>query len=229
MSWTQRTEQMLGKEAVDKLSGASVAVFGLGGVGSFVLEALVRAGVGRLLLIDGDRVDETNINRQLIATRTSIGQKKAEAARERALLINPAANIEAYCLFYDANTQYELKLDGLSYIADCIDSVSSKLLLIENAYKADVPIISCMGTGNKLDPGAFKIAEIEKTSVCPLARVMRRELKNRGISNVKVLYSDETPFKTGSGAPGSVSFVPGCAGLMIAGEIIKSITGIYKA
>lgn len=225
MPWRERTLRMIGPDAAQRLANAKVAVFGLGGVGSYAAEALVRAGVGSLLLIDGDAVEITNLNRQLIATVNTLGMPKAEAAKARALSINPAARIEAKTLFFDESTKGEIDFSDLDYIADCIDSVKSKILLIQCAKAHDVKILSSMGTGNKLDPTAFRIADIEKTGVCPLARVMRRELKKRGISGVKVLYSEELPFKPldGERAPASISFVPSAAGLIIAGEIIRDI------
>lgn len=225
MPWRERTVRMIGPDAAQRLANAKVAVFGLGGVGSYAAEALVRAGVGSLLLIDGDAVEITNLNRQLIATVNTLGMPKAEAAKARALSINPAARIEAKTLFFDESTKAEIDFSDLDYIADCIDSVKSKILLIQCAKAHDVKILSSMGTGNKLDPTAFRIADIEKTGVCPLARVMRRELKKRGISGVKALYSEELPFKPldGERAPVSISFVPSAAGLIIAGEIIRDI------
>lgn len=225
MPWRERTLRMIGPDAAQRLANAKVAVFGLGGVGSYAAEALVRAGVGSLLLIDGDAVEITNLNRQLIATVNTLGMPKAEAAKARALSINPAARIEAKTLFFDESTKGEIDFSDLDYIADCIDSVKSKILLIQCAKAHDVKILSSMGTGNKLDPTAFRIADIEKTGVCPLARVMRRELKKRGISGVKALYSEELPFKPldGERAPASISFVPSAAGLIIAGEIIRDI------
>ena len=225
MPWRERTVRMIGSDAAQRLANAKVAVFGLGGVGSYAAEALVRAGVGSLLLIDGDAVEITNLNRQLIATVNTLGMPKAEAAKARALSINPAARIEAKTLFFDESTKAEIDFSDLDYIADCIDSVKSKILLIQCAKAHDVKILSSMGTGNKLDPTAFRIADIEKTGVCPLARVMRRELKKRGISGVKALYSEELPFKPldGERAPASISFVPSAAGLIIAGEIIRDI------
>ena len=223
MAWTDRTRMLLGEEALGRLHNSHVAVFGLGGVGGYVMEALTRAGVGALTLIDGDTVDETNLNRQLIATRSTIGQSKAEVAKARVLSINPDCRAEARNLFYDAQTQDSVDLSQFDYVADCIDTVSSKLLIIENCLRLHTPVISSMGTGNKLDPSLLQIADISKTSVCPLARVMRRELRKRGIEHVKTLFSTEEPVKTGERTPGSVSFVPSSAGLMIAGAIVRDL------
>ena len=225
MAWTDRTQMLLGPEALHKLNMSRVAVFGLGGVGGYAAEALVRAGVGALTLIDGDTVDETNLNRQLLATRETIGLDKAEVAKRRALSINPECKVTALKLFYAAETRDCVDFSRFDYVADCIDTVSSKLIIIESCVRLGTPVISSMGTGNKLDPSLLKIADISKTSVCPLARVMRRELRNRGIMHVKTLFSTEEPLKTGSRTPGSVSFVPSVAGLLIAGEIIRDIAG----
>ncbi|MBR4236119.1 MAG: tRNA threonylcarbamoyladenosine dehydratase [Clostridia bacterium] len=229
MGWLDRTEMLLGEDALNVFRRAHVALFGLGGVGGGVLEALARAGVGQLTLIDGDVIDETNLNRQLISVRGNIGMPKAEAARQRVLAINPECRVDALRLFYSAENADELDFSRFDYAADCIDTVASKLLIIEKAYAAGVPVISCMGTGNKLDPSAFAIDDISKTSVCPLARVMRRELRERGITQVKVLYSRELPVKTGTRRPGSVSFVPPAAGFMIAGEILRGLCGAKPA
>lgn len=223
--WQERTARLVGEEALERIGRARVAVFGLGGVGSYTAEALVRAGVGQLLFVDGDSVDVTNINRQLIATHETIGLSKAECAKARALTIHPKAQIETKTLFFCAETQNEIDFTKYDYVADCIDSVSSKVLLIEKAVEAGCKVVSSMGAGNKLDPTRFRVADIEKTEVCPLARVMRRELKKRGIRNVKCVYSDELPFKTTDGerAPSSISFVPSVAGLILAGEILRDL------
>lgn len=233
-----REELLLGSEKLGKLANARVAVFGAGGVGSYVVEALARSGVGAIDIIDGDTVSLTNINRQLIALENTVGRSKVEVARERVLKINPECNVRAIDLFFTAENDGNLNFADYDYIADAIDTVSSKIELIMRAKAAGVPIISCMGTGNKLDPMAFKAADISKTSVCPLARVMRRELKKRGIEHVKVVYSEEiarTPLAAddsdtkgtaGRPTPGSMAFVPGAAGLLIAGEIVKDLTGI---
>ena len=230
---TIRTEALIGAEAMARLRAAKVAVFGIGGVGSYIAEALARAGVGSLLLIDGDEVAISNMNRQLIADITTVGMRKVDAARERIARIAPDCAVETKDIFYLPENADEVDFAGLSYAADAVDTVSAKLTIIERARAAGVPVISSMGTGNKLHPEMFEITAIEKTSVCPLARVMRRELKVRGITGVKVLYSKEEPRKSamppdenGRSAPASISFVPSAAGLMIAGEIIREIAGI---
>lgn len=228
-----RQEMLIGSQASQRLANSHIAIFGIGGVGSYVTEALARAGVGRLTLIDSDVVDISNINRQLIALQSTIGQPKVEVMRRRILDINPNAEVQCCQMFYGADNLIDLS--QFDYIADAIDSVSSKLLLIENAFKSGIPIISSMGTGNKLDPTRLEVCDIYSTSVCPLARVMRRELKKRGITRLKTVYSKEEPIKPdieGMGIelpptkwqiPGSISFVPSSAGLIIAGEIIKDI------
>lgn len=224
--WQSRTVRMLGEEAVKALGSASVAVFGLGGVGSYTVEALARAGVGKLTLIDCDTVDESNINRQLIALQNNVGEDKTEAAEKRVHAINPDCVVKTVKVFYAEDTQDSVDFTDFRYAADCIDSVKSKLLIIKKALENNVYIISSMGTGNKIDPAGLCISDISKTCVCPLARVMRRELKNMGISHLPVLFSKELPFDTEGRVPGSISFVPSVAGLMIAGEIIRKITGI---
>ena len=224
-NWQERTIRMIGEEAVQRLNRARVAVFGLGGVGSYAAEALVRAGVGTVLFVDSEEVDLTNINRQLIATHKTVGKSKVECAKDRALCINPALNVQTKAMFYSKETADEIDFSQFDCIADCIDSVSSKILLIEKAKAAGAFIVSCMGTGNKLDPSRFRVTDIEKTEICPLARVMRRELKNRQIKNVKCVWSDELPVKPDGDprTPSSISFVPGAAGLVLAGEIIRHI------
>ena len=221
--FTERTSLLLPAE---KLKSKCIAVFGIGGVGSYTAEALVRAGIGTIILVDSDTVQTSNINRQLIALHSTIGQKKIEAAQKRYLDINPELTIYTYDTFIlPENT--ENFFDSLpvkpDYIADCIDTVSGKLAIIEKANALRIPIISCMGTGNKLHPEQFRIADISKTSVCPLCRVMRRELKERGIRKLDVLFSEETPIATGESTIGSVSFVPSVAGLLIAGHIIRNL------
>ncbi len=231
-----RTELVLGHEAMERLGRASVAVFGIGGVGSYAAEALARGGVGRLMLVDDDVVAESNINRQLIALSSTVGKKKALVMKERALDIDPDIQIDARPLRYDESTADQFDFSGYDYIIDAIDSVTSKILLISRAKAAGVPIICSMGTGNKLHGEAFRIDDISNTSVCPLARVMRRELKKRGIEGVKVLYSTEPAIAPREDAEekllpgkhritGSVSFVPSVAGLMLAGEVIRHIAG----
>lgn len=228
MSIFERTELLIGKENVEKLSSSNVAVFGAGGVGSYTVEALVRGGIGHISVFDGDCVAQSNINRQLIATSDTIGKDKVTVAKERSLKINPDIDFHAEKIFFSKENADLMDFSKFDYIVDAIDTVSSKLLLIEKAKAENIPIISCMGTGNKLDPTKFEITDISKTSVCPLARVMRYELKKRGIKNVKVLYSKEEPVKTNlfensKSVPGSISFVPSVAGLIIAGEVIKDI------
>ena len=211
---------MLGEGAVNKLKDCRVAVFGLGGVGGYVVEALARAGVGTLCLVDGDRVAESNINRQILALHTTVGRFKTEVAAERARAIYPHICADERNLYYDVETQTAVDLSGYDYVVDAIDSVKSKVLLAVNCNAAGVPLISCMGTGNKLDPMAFKVADIGSTRVCPLARVMRRELKKYGVERLKVVYSEEEPKRAESGVTvvGSVSFVPPAAGLLIRSE-----------
>lgn len=231
-----RARMVLGDEAMERLSQSTVAIFGIGGVGSCIAEALARGGIGRLILFDSDRVSQSNINRQLIALRSTVGRLKVEVMAERILDINPLAKVETYPVFYGQNTAEQFSFSGWDYIADAIDTVTSKLLLIEKAQKAGIPIISSMGTGNKLDPSRLELTDLEKTSVCPLARVMRRELKKRGITHLQVLYSQEPPIQpkfpaedsvsSRRGVPGSVSFVPTAGGLIIAGEIIRNLAGI---
>lgn len=223
-----RTEILLGQDALSKLNNSSVAVFGVGGVGSYTVEALVRGGIGSLYLYDGDVVSETNINRQLVATTKTVGTPKVDVAAEHAIEVNPQINVCAEKLFFNAENADNIDFSKFDYVVDAIDTVSSKLLLIEKAKAYNIPVISCMGAGNKLDPTRFEIADISKTSVCPLAKVMRYELKKRGITKVKVLYSKEEPIRhgqteNGKPLPGSVSFVPSVAGLIIAGEVIKDL------
>ena len=223
-----RTELLIGKEKIEKLKNSKVAIFGLGGVGSYVLEACVRAGIGNLVLVDKDEVDITNLNRQIIATRKTIGKPKVEVAKERILEINPEANVEIYQEFFMPETKGILD-ESIDYIVDAVDTVTAKIELVVRANKLNIPIISSMGTGNKLDPTKFEVADIYKTSVCPLAKVMRKELKTRGIKKLKVVYSKEEPIKRQANnevrkqVPASISFVPSVAGLIIAGEVIKDI------
>lgn len=228
-----RTEMLLGQDAMEKLKASHVAVFGVGGVGGYTAEALVRCGIGKLTLVDSDTVAESNINRQIIATTKTIGRYKTEVMKERALDINSKIQVEEHRCFFLPENAEEFDFTQYDYVVDAVDTVTAKLALVEAAKKAGVPIISCMGAGNKLNPGAFEIADIYKTSVCPLAKVMRRELKQRGIKKLKVLYSKEealkpkfdlTPQEGRRATPGSVSFVPSVAGLMIAGEVIRDLT-----
>ena len=221
-----RTIRLVGEEGQARLLRAKVALFGVGGVGSYALEALVRAGIGEMLLVDGDVVEETNLNRQIIATRATLGQPKSEVARARALSIRPDMVIDARHAFYDAQTTGQFDLSRYDWVVDAIDTVSSKLLLIEQARAAGAKVISCMGAGNKLYT-EFEIADIEKTSVCPLARRMRTELKKRGIQGVLAVYSKEPPLRPQDGerAPASISYVPGAAGLTLAGAVIRDLLG----
>ena len=231
-----RTELLLGKENMQKLKNARVAVFGVGGVGGHVVEALVRSGVGSLDLIDNDTVAISNLNRQIIATQKTIGMPKTQAAKERILEINPDCVVSCHDMFYLPETSVMFDFTQYDYVVDAIDTVSGKISLVEQAQAANVPIISSMGAGNKMDPTAFQVADIYKTSVCPLAKVMRHELKKRGIKKLKVVYSQEvamTPLDTnhpeeGAGrrrqTPGSNAFVPSVVGLIIAGEVIKDLT-----
>ena len=231
-----RTELLLGREGMERLARARVAVFGLGGVGGYAVEALARSGVGALELIDSDRLSLTNLNRQLLATRETLGQYKADAARERVLSINPDAVVEARRVFYGPDTAGDFDFAGYDYVVDAIDTVTGKLALIQQAQAAGTRIISCMGAGNKLDPAAFRVADIYETSVCPLARVMRRELKRRGVRRLKVVYSREIPLEPAGSlyqeslagevrrqVPGSNAFVPAAAGLILAGEVVRDL------
>ena len=217
---------LLGKEGVKRLEESRVAVFGVGGVGGYAVEALARAGVGSLLLIDSDKVSESNINRQIIATESTVGRYKTEVARERVLDINPEARVDILNLFFSERTAGEVDLTGVDYVIDAIDSLSSKVYLISSVKERDIPIISAMGAGNKLDPTLFEVSDISKTSVCPLARAVRVALRKKGINHLKVVYSKEEPHTSGEERlPASVSFVPSVMGLIIAGEVIKSLAG----
>lgn len=220
-----RTEMMLGAQAIEKLRSSRVLVVGVGGVGGYVAEALARAGVSTIGVLDSDCVAPSNLNRQIIATRETLGLEKVEAARRRILSINPEAQVLTYPIFYSEQTEEVLELSSFDYVVDAIDSVRSKLLLVKRCAERGVRIISSMGTGNKLDPTRFKITDISKTHTCPLAKVMRTELRKMGINHLKVLFSDEEPVKTGERTPGSVSFVPSVAGLIIGGEVIKDLIG----
>ena len=238
-----RTELLLGKEAMVRLSASRVAVFGIGGVGGFTVEALVRSGIGTVDIIDDDKISLTNINRQIYATLKTVGQYKVDVASQRIHEINPNAVVNTYKTFYTPETADRFDFTKYDYIVDAIDTVTGKLALIENADKAGTPIISCMGAGNKLDATAFEVADIYKTTMCPLAKVMRKELRRRGIKKLKVVYSKEPPMtpndtdnicaaehsdteRTGTPrrqVPGSTAFVPSVAGLIIAGEVIKDL------
>lgn len=218
-----RTEMVIGKNGVEKLRSAAVMVLGIGGVGSYTAEALARAGIGKLTLVDRDTVDVTNINRQLPALYSTVGRAKAEVMAERIADIDPDCDVEAVQCFFLPETAGKFDFRGYDYVVDAIDNVTGKLAIIEKAVDEGVPVISSMGTGNKMEPSMFRIAAIEETRVCPLARVMRRELRTRGIEGIKVLYSEEPPVKGKGPVPGSISFVPSVAGLLIAGEVVRDI------
>lgn len=229
-----RTEMLIGNDGLEKLKDSKVAVFGLGGVGSFVCEGLARSGVGNFVLVDFDKVDESNINRQLIATVKTIGMHKVDLMRERILEINPEANVEVHREFYMADSTSDIITEDLSYAVDCVDTIMAKIAVICKCDEIGVPVISSMGTGNKLDPTMFEVADIYETSVCPLARIMKKDLRKRNIEKLKVVYSKEHPINTNDceinqdrkfKVKGSVSFVPSVAGLIIAGEVIKDIAG----
>ena len=228
-----RTELLLGADAMDRLGRSRVIIFGIGGVGGYALEALVRSGIGSITAVDMDTVSLSNINRQIIATKRTVGRLKVEVARERALDINPDIDFTALPVFYTEETANEINLSDYDYVIDAIDTVKSKIALVVNATEAGVPIISSMGAGNKLEPTAFKVADIYKTSVCPLARIMRAELKKRGIKRLKCVYSEELPYhavikeenaqKTRH-SPGSIATIPAVAGLIIASEVISDLS-----
>lgn len=221
-----RTELLLGEEAMQRLSHARVAVFGIGGVGGYVCEALVRSGVGAFDLIDNDKVCLSNLNRQIIATQQTIGRYKTDVMKERMLSINPQADIRLYQCFFLPENAHEIPFAEYDYIVDAVDTVTAKIELVLQAQEYGVPIISSMGAGNKLDGSRFQVADIYKTKVCPLAKVMRRELKKRGIRKLKVVYSEEQPVMTlagDAGTPGSAAFVPSVAGLIIAGEVVNDL------
>ena len=225
-----RTEMLLSEEGVEKLKNACVAVFGVGGVGGYSVEALARAGVGEIHLIDSDRVSVSNINRQIIATHNTVGQYKTEAMAERIHSINPEAKVVCHSIFFDESTKCQFEFTKYSYVIDAIDSLGAKIELIASASEAGVPIISAMGAGNKLDPTRFEVSDISKTTVCPLARAVRIALRKRGINHLKVVYSKEPPVippEVSDGVkkrvPGSVSFVPSVMGLILAGEVIKDL------
>ena len=232
--WLSRTERLLGSEAVERLAGARVAVFGVGGVGGYAVEALARSGVGALDLIDSDKVSISNLNRQIIALRSTIGRYKVDVAKERVFDINPDCVVRTYRTFYAPDTQAQFDFSEYDFVVDAIDTVTGKVALVLQAQAAGTPIICSMGAGNKLDPSAFEAADISKTSVCPLARVMRRELRKRGVNHLRVVYSKEPPVLPRESAesgddqrsvPGSTAFVPAAAGLLLAAEVVKALTG----
>lgn len=229
-----RTELLIGKQGLEKLHNAKIAIFGIGGVGSFVVEGLVRAGVQNFVLVDNDKISLTNLNRQLIATQKTIGKDKVEVAKERILDINPKAKVEVFKEFFLPNSNPNIITKELTYVVDCIDTVTAKIEIVMQCKNLKIPIISAMGTGNKLNPLKLEVTDIYKTNVCPLAKVMRKELRKRNINELKVVYSTEEPIKlklqnyeeknvTKSQVPGSISFVPSVAGLIIAGEVVKEI------
>lgn len=223
-NWQDRTKALIGDKSVTVLADSKIYVFGIGGVGGYVCEALARAGVGRFVLVDKDEVSITNLNRQIIATVDTVGRNKTEVMKERILSINPEAEITCVNEFYLPDNSDMVDFADADYVVDAVDTVTAKIEIIKRAKEKDVPVISCMGTGNKLDASKLCIDDISKTKVCPLAKVMRKELKARDIFNVKVLYSTEEPIKTDLGrTPASISFIPSCAGLMIAGEVINDI------
>ncbi|MBQ9514415.1 MAG: tRNA threonylcarbamoyladenosine dehydratase [Clostridia bacterium] len=234
MDYFKRTELLIGEDNFKKIENSSVAVFGIGGVGGFVCEALARSGVKNITIIDNDAVSITNINRQIIANVYTIGKRKVDVMEERLKSINPTINVRKKQTFFLPDTSCEIDFTGFDYIVDAVDTVSAKIEIIKKAKESGVPVISCMGTGGKIDPTKLKVVDIEKTKVCPLARVMRRELKNRDITGVKVVYSDEEPLFLGNKkdgeiikknriAPPSMIFVPATAGIIIAQEIVKDI------
>lgn len=229
-----RTELLIKKEGLEKLQNSSVAVFGVGGVGGFVIEALVRAGIGTIHIVDHDTVSISNLNRQIIATHQTIDRKKVDVMKERILSINPYCNVKIYDDFFLSETANHFPFDEFDYIVDAVDTVTAKIKLVEISQEKKIPIISSMGTGNKLDPTKLEVTDIYKTSICPLARVMRRELKKRKIPALKVVYSTEKPIETDAPVdpethkktPGSISFVPSCAGLIIASVVVRDLLHI---
>lgn len=230
-NWLQRTEFLIGKEAIEKLNKSKVVVLGVGGVGSFVIEALVRSGVGNIAIVDNDTIDITNINRQIHANLNTVGKSKVEVMKERILSINPKCNVKTHQVFINEDNINEIVDKDIDYVVDAIDTASSKILSIVWCDKNNINIISSMGTANKLYPSKLKIADIYDTKVCPLAKIMRYELRKRNIKSLKVLYSEETPIKNnnrplndkGRPTPASIAFVPPCAGLIIAGEVVRDI------
>lgn len=223
-TWTSRTELLIGKQGIEKLKMAKVAIYGIGGVGSFAVEGLARSGIGHIVLIDNDIISISNLNRQIHATNKTIGKKKIEVMKQRILDINPNVIVDTYMVEEIENGEESLIDKSFSYIIDAVDTVKTKLKLIEKSVQLQVPILSCMGTGNKLDPTKFEITDIKNTSICPLARVIRKELKKRNVEELKVLYSKEEPIQNEKQViPGSIAFVPSVAGLIIAGEVIKDI------
>ncbi|MBQ7287432.1 MAG: tRNA threonylcarbamoyladenosine dehydratase [Candidatus Gastranaerophilales bacterium] len=223
MEQFERFKTLIGENSLEKLIKSKVIIFGVGGVGGYVVESLARSGISEIHIVDNDTINLTNLNRQIIALHSTIGKYKVDAMKDRILDINPKTKVETFNLFFDETTKEQFNFSQYDYIIDAIDSVKSKLLLIECAKENNIPIISSMGTGNKLDPTKFQIADISKTSTCPLARVIRAELKKRKIKDVKVLFSTEEPIKTSQRTPASSSFVPPVAGMIIAGEVVKEL------
>ena len=221
-----RTELLLGTDAIDKIKKSHIAIFGIGGVGGYAAEALARSGIGEFDLIDSDTVALSNLNRQIIALHSTINRPKVDVMKERILDINPSTKVNAIKCFYLPENKDDFDFSKYDYVIDAVDTVTAKLLIITQAKSAGVPVISCMGAGNKLNPAAFEVADIYKTSVCPLARVMRQECKKRSIKDLKVVYSKEKPVIKTDSAPGSCSFVPSVAGLIIAGEVIKDLLAL---
>ncbi len=221
-----RTELLIGKAALERLKNSHVAVFGVGGVGGYVCEALVRSGVGEFDLIDSDTVALSNLNRQIIALNSTVGKYKTEVMKERMLDINKEVKVNIHNCFYLPENADDFDFSGYDYIVDAVDTVTAKIEIVMRAKECGTPVISAMGAGNKLDPSRFKVADIYKTSVCPLSRVMRRELKKRNVDSLKVVYSDEEPIKTEAGrTPGSTAFTPSACGLVIASEVVKDLIG----
>lgn len=218
-----RSELLLGKEGIERLRGAFVCIFGVGGVGSYAVEAIARSGVGKIMLVDFDTVTPSNINRQLPASSETMGRKKAEVMAERIRAINPAAEVEVADLFCTPENVPDILPEKCDFVIDAVDTVSAKIAIIETCKKRDIPVISCMGAGNKLDPTAFRVADLYKTSGCPLCRVMRHEMRKRGIAQLDVVFSTELPQKTGSTTIGSLPYVPAVAGLVAAGHVISRI------
>ena len=223
MSQYERTELLIGEEGIRKLKNARVAVFGAGGVGGYVIEALARAGIGTIDITDNDTVALSNLNRQIIALHSTVGRKKTEVAAERVRDINPEIRVVLHECFYLPETAQQFDFRLYDYVVDAVDTVTAKIDLVMRSQEAGVPVISSMGTGNKLDPSRFEVADIYKTEMDPLAKVMRRELKKRGVKKLKVVYSKEKPVELAQRTPGSISFVPPCAGLILAGEVIRDL------
>ena len=223
-NWLSRTENLIGTEAIENLKNSNIAMVGIGGVGSFCAEALARSGINNITLIDNDTIDVTNINRQIMADTTTIGKLKVDVMKERILKINPTATMSTHSTFLNEENISEIITNNFDYVIDCIDSIKSKLSLIEHCAINNIKIISAMGTGNKLDPTKFEVTDISKTSVCPLAKIIRKSLREKNITKLKVVYSKEEPIKNDTNAsPSSIAFVPSVAGLIMAGEVIKDL------